>query len=360
MFLRNIWYFALPSSALKAGDLVHRQFLGEPVLLGRTKAGEAFALKDLCPHRGIPLSKGRLIGPGETAVGETVTTDQVECPYHGWRFGADGKCAGIPSLVPGQEVDLEKIRVQRYHLSESNGNIWIYMPRDALRPGMEIEDPAIPAPVLPGISAADKPRTRDQIRFDCHVDHAVIGLMDPAHGPFVHQAWWWRQQTSIHEKAKNFAPSDLGFTMVAHQPSSNSAGYRILGGKPVTEISFKLPGIRTELITVGKHKVLALTTVTPVAEEQTEVTQTFYWTNPWLSLVKPVLLPLSKAFLRQDYKIVMEQREGLKYDPKLMLINDADTQAKWYFRLKQAWDKSLENQTEFVNPVQETTLRWRS
>ena len=34
----------------------------------------------------------------------------------------------------------------------------------------------------------------------CNVDHGIIGLMDPAHGPFVHQAWWWRSGASIHEK----------------------------------------------------------------------------------------------------------------------------------------------------------------
>ena len=28
----------------------------------------------------------------------------------------------------------------------------------------------------------------------CSVDHGIIGLMDPAHGPFVHQAWWWRSR----------------------------------------------------------------------------------------------------------------------------------------------------------------------
>src|SRR5207237_10176182 len=36
----------------------------------------------------------------------------------------------------------------------------------------------------------------------CSVDHGIIGLMDPAHGPFVHQSWWWRSRHSIHEKEK--------------------------------------------------------------------------------------------------------------------------------------------------------------
>ena len=38
------------------GRLVHRMMLGEPVLLGRDDAGAVFALRDICPHRGMPLS----------------------------------------------------------------------------------------------------------------------------------------------------------------------------------------------------------------------------------------------------------------------------------------------------------------
>ena len=360
MFLRDIWYFAIPAEAVKAGRLVHKTLLGEPVLFGRTKAGEIFALKDLCPHRGVPLSAGRLLGPGDVAVGDVITTDEVECPYHGWRFNTSGQCAAIPSLTADQKIDMEKIRVQYYPVHEEHGNIWIYMPHQEWRPGVEMPAPRRPAPALPGLMGETSVRLRDVITFDCHVDHAVIGLMDPAHGPFVHRTWWWRSEASIHEKAKKFGPSELGFTMLAHAPSKNSGGYKILGGKPTTEIAFQIPGLRTELVRVGKHIVLSLTTVTPLSTEQTEVTQTFYWTNPLLNLVKPVIKPMARQFLRQDHDVVMLQKQGLKFDPRLMLINDADVQAKWYFLLKKTWEDTLASDEAFVNPVKATTLHWRS
>src|SRR5207253_7060328 len=62
----------------------------------------------------------------------------------------------------------------------------------------------------------------------CSVDHGIIGLMDPAHGPFVHQSWWWRSKHSIHEKQKHFEPIPDGFRMSAHAPSSNSAPYKLM------------------------------------------------------------------------------------------------------------------------------------
>ena len=72
--LRQIWYYALPGSRLRPGQTVPRVFLGEPILIGRDRTGAVFALRDLCPHRGIPLSEGRFDGA------------EVECRFHGWRF----------------------------------------------------------------------------------------------------------------------------------------------------------------------------------------------------------------------------------------------------------------------------------
>ena len=36
-----------------------------------------------------------------------------------------------------------------------------------------------------------------------------------------------------------------------------------------------------------------------------------------------------------------------------MLIQDSDQPAIWYHRVKKAWAESVENGTDFVNPVQE-------
>ena len=100
----------------------------------------------------------------------------------------------------------------------------------------------------------------------CNVDHGIIGLMDPAHGPFVHQAWWWRSRHSIHEKEKHFEPIPQGFRMSAHTPSANSAPYKLLGvyGEPIeTTIDFVLPNRRYETLRCGAKWFASLTTVTP-------------------------------------------------------------------------------------------------
>jgi len=343
-FLRNLWYRAAQASDVRRGRMVRRVLLGEPILLGRRKDGEAFALRDICPHRGVPLSAG------------TICADQtVECAYHGWRFAPDGTCRAIPSLVDGQNLDPSRIRVRSYSLREQDGLLWIFMSAVAASDAV----PTFAPPKIPLVGQG-RPKLRESQIFRCGMDHAVVGLMDPAHGPFVHQAWYWRSRRSIHEKAKRFAPSLRGFSMIAHRPSSNSFAYRILGGEVSTEIRFELPGVRFEHIRAGTREIVGLTTCTPIDDDSTEVTQTFYWNRAWLSALKPVFRPLMHAFLSQDRAMVELQREGLKFNPRLMLIQDADVPAMWYHRLKKAWTTSVEESAQFVNPVAETTLKWRS
>src|SRR5260370_14078 len=196
-----------------------------------------------------------------------------------------------------------------------------------------------------------------------HVDQGIIGLMDPAHGPFVHQSWFWRSKHSIHEKQKRFEPIPYGFRMSAHSPSSNSAPYqllkRITGEGVTTTIDFVLPNIRLEEIHSGKMWFSSRATVTPVRRDLCRIDFVAAWNLPFL----PVFLfrMFGKTFLRQDQETMIRQAEGLKHDPKLMLIDDADRPAKWYFGLKANLLEARRTGVGMVHPLEgPVTLRWRS
>jgi phenylpropionate dioxygenase-like ring-hydroxylating dioxygenase large terminal subunit len=342
-FLRDIWYFAALSRDLKRGKMSRYEFLGDPVLLGRSPDGAVFALRDICPHRAAPISAGRF---RKEASGDEV----VECPYHGWRFSSDGVCRAIPSLADDQAMDVSRIRVRSYPTAESQGLLFIWIGDG---------EPSEPAPVFPDV-AETSPKVVDRMDFHAHIDHAVVGLMDPAHGPYVHQQWWWRTAGSQHEKAKQFEPRDAGFAMTRHAPSKNSRAYKILGGAPETEITFRIPGLRWEHVTVGKRQVLSLTCLTPMGERRTRITQIIWSDHPAFLLLQPAIAAAARAFLRQDGRMVDLQNEGLKYDPTLLWIDDADSQAKWYMRLKGEWETSRKEGRPFRNPVEPAVLRWRS
>ena len=342
-FVHDIWYFAGITGDLPASGLCRIVIAGEPICLGRREDGAHFAVRDICPHRAAPFSAGCLKG------------GTVECPYHGWRFDTDdGRCTEIPALTADSRLESERIRVRTFPISQTGQILWVWISSDRKFQG----EPPFPPPTFPLVET--RPVIDDAVQLNCHVDHAVIGLMDPAHGPYVHKQWWWRSEASIHEKAKAFEPRERGFAMAAHSPSSNSAAYKLLGGKLVTEITFQLPGIRTEHITVGDKTVLSFTAVTPKDAGHTRIRQLFFTDHALFRLLSPVLARGTKAFLRQDADMVDLQAQGLRFDPNLMLIEDADTQAKWYHQLKTAWAKAQATGEPFVTPVKARTLRWRS
>jgi phenylpropionate dioxygenase-like ring-hydroxylating dioxygenase large terminal subunit len=339
--LREAWYYAVPSRRVRRRATLAKIMLGEPILIGRDRDGAAFALKDLCPHRGMPLSAGHFDGR------------EIECCYHGWRFATSGVCTAIPALVEDQKINLSRVAAANYPVREVNGNIWVYFGADPSAA------PAIPA--LDGFVDTAGPQVAESVRFDSTYDHAVIGLMDPGHVPFVHRSWWWRSGRAFAEKTKAFAPSPYGFTMERHATSPNSRAYRLLGaGAMETDIVFTLPGVRVEHTRVGRNWLCNMTAMTPLDGRTIELNNCIYWTMPWLNALRPLLRPFIRTFLGQDRDALGRQQEGLKYDPQLMLVGDADIQARWYYRLKREYRRARAEGRPFENPVKPRTLSWRS
>ena len=138
MFLRNYWYVAATDAEIGRKPLP-RTILGEPIVFFRTEAGAPVAIEDRCAHRHLPLSMGKLVG------------DELQCHYHGLRFGTDGRCIRIP----GQEQIPRGAKVKTYPVVERYHWIWIWMGDPALADPAAItdfhwlDDPNIGAPRAP-------------------------------------------------------------------------------------------------------------------------------------------------------------------------------------------------------------------
>lgn len=346
-FLWDFWYPAIPSDEIYGRHLATAMLLEVPLVIGRTRDGRAFAMRDSCPHRGIPLSYGHFDGKN------------LQCSYHGWEFDAcGGQCVAIPSLTSHDKLKVERISAGHFPCEERDGYVWVYVKT----PGARLDESALPAaPELPKFSEKFK-ITRLRCDLPAHVDHGIIGLMDPAHGPFVHQSWFWRSKGSMHEKSKQFEPIPDGFRMSKHSPSTNSLPYQWLKkmtGAPVTTtIDFVLPNMRFEEIRSGKYWFSSRATVTPVRRDCCRIDFVAAWNLP---LPIAVFRAFAKVFLRQDQETMIQQSEGLKHNPRLMLIDDADRPAKWYFALKQNLIESRRTGKAVAHPMDGAiTLRWRS
>src|SRR5579875_1638317 len=301
--LFNDWYPAMRSERLRGNKLVKQQIMGIPLVLGRRRDGRLFAMRDACPHRGIPLSCGWFDGM------------EVTCKYHGWAFEpVHGQCTVIPSLTRHDTLDCTRIYATAFPCEERDGYAWVYFPE----PGSgRVQDRSSlpPVPEVPKFSTRFR-SAHLSAELPCNVDHGIIGLMDPAHGPFVHQAWWWRSRASIHEKEKHFEPIPQGFRMASHQPSGNSAPYKLLGiyGEPITTtIDFVLPNRRYETIRCGDKWFASLTTVTPTTENHCRIDVCAAW-NVFLNvpLVTPIAKFFGRRFVEQDQVTMIQQAEGLR------------------------------------------------
>ena len=355
--LWGFWYPALRSNELRGRALVTSTRMEVPLVLGRDAAGKAFALRDVCPHRAFPLSAG-------TCDGQT-----VECTYHGWRFDAHtGQCREIPSITADSKLQCDRIFAGSFPCEERDGYVWVYLAnpegRAARLPDGTMDRSAIaPAPELPKFS--DRFRVAHLTAdLTCNMDTAITGLMDPAHGPFVHQSWYWRSRRSIREKQKTFEPIPMGFRMSSHAPSANSGPYKLLriyGEEVTTQIDFVLPNMRTEIIRCGKYFFTNRTTVTPIRRDLCRLDFVAAWNLFRWFPVTPFLKFFGKRFIGQDQDVINRQQPGLKVQPRMMLIDDADKQARWYFQLKAAYQASQQTGAPMAHPLDgPVTLKWRS
>ena len=82
---------------------------------------------------------------------------------------------------------------------------------------------------------------------------------------------------------------------------------------------------------------------------------------PWFPMVPFILHVLGPRFIRQDTEVIKKQALGLQYEDRMMLVDDADRQARWYFELKAAYMESKRTGEPMRHPVAgPVTLRWRS
>src|SRR5262249_60718298 len=102
----------------------------------------------------------------------------------------------------------------------------------------------------------------------------------------------------------------------------------------------------------AKYSFSSLTTVTPIARSQCRIDVVAAWNLfRWVPFVPDLLKFVFGKFVEQDRRTMEMQAEGLRHHPHLMLIDDADRPAKWYFGLKNAMLDVKKNGGEVWHPV---------
>lgn len=109
-FETDQWYAVGGASALAAGSLMSATVLGTELVIWRDSGGTVHAWQNRCIHRGLRMTLGFVDG------------DHLACRYHGWRYGAGGKCKIIPAH-PGMTPP-DDFRIPAHAVCEHGGLIW--------------------------------------------------------------------------------------------------------------------------------------------------------------------------------------------------------------------------------------------
>lgn len=161
MFPKNAWYAACLPEDLD-GKPLGRTICNERMVFFRGAQGEVAAVEDWCPHRGAPLSRGRVVD------------GRLVCGYHGLEMGCDGRAIAMP----GQRVrGFPTLRT--YPAIERYGFVWVW-PGEAAR-----ADPAR----LPHLPWGDDPAwtfAGGVYKVACDYRLMIDNLMDLTHEKYVH------------------------------------------------------------------------------------------------------------------------------------------------------------------------------
>ncbi len=163
-FLRNTWYPAAWTRDIAGDAPFARTILNEKLVFFRNADGDVVALRDRCPHRYAPLSRGHVVG------------GQIQCGYHGLRFDGGGMCVFNPH---GDGMIPPNTKVQDYPTAERYDAVWIWM-GDA-----EHAD----ADLIPDFSAVindGNTVVRHYLNPQANYELMIDNLLDLGHTAFLH------------------------------------------------------------------------------------------------------------------------------------------------------------------------------
>jgi phenylpropionate dioxygenase-like ring-hydroxylating dioxygenase large terminal subunit len=165
--IRKRWFVAARSDRVRGRPLAVT-VLDLPLVLGRAPDGALFVFEDRCPHRQVPLSCGRITAHG------------LQCPYHGWTFGGDGRCTVMPGLAP--DATVPPVSAKTIRCREHNGWVWVRLaaPEQADGDAFDAPPPSMTGRLAGGTSL------QWQSHWRTPVLDAIENFLDPLHTHTLH------------------------------------------------------------------------------------------------------------------------------------------------------------------------------
>lgn len=291
---KAVWYPAATSKELGRAPL-GIAFLGQRLVLFRGQGGVPSALLDRCPHRGVSLSLGEVRG-GDLA-----------CPYHGWRFGADGRCTLIPSASDAEPRP--KCAADAFPCVEAQGTVWVSSTRE--RPDHAPSWPRVGEPGYRDVELLN--------RIECPQLQVVQNFVDCAHTGILHRGLFRGEPSKEIRAHVELTPDGVA---AENFGETNPTGLlvRLLqrgnGGVRHTD-TFRAPHTVEVNYWWGERHLVTTSICTPETDTTTRV---YTRIAMKFGLMDPLLLiairPFTARIFQQDKRILEDQARQLKRYPE--------------------------------------------
>jgi phenylpropionate dioxygenase-like ring-hydroxylating dioxygenase large terminal subunit len=303
--IRDQWYVVLDSDQVR-NKPVGVTRLGEKLVFWRDADGALSCLVDRCVHRGVELSKGKLI------------QGRLQCPFHGFEYDASGRVVLIPANGRMSPVP-QAFKVVSYPVHEAHDFIWIWWgldPPDDLQPPRFFED------IDESFSYG---RARDPWR--AHYSRVIENQLDVVHLPFVHaNTIGSGGRTLVDGPVVRWVDEDMFFVYVQNRVDDGSPPLKssemVVEPEPEFKLEFIFPNLWQNHLGETTRIVAAFV---PVDHEHTLLYLRFYqkfFRVPLLrSLVNRLSMPFNLYIAHQDRRVVQTHQpaaSGLRIGERLI------------------------------------------
>lgn len=170
------WFQIGWSHQIGAGEVVPLRFFGRDLVAYRTESGDLVVLDAYCEHLGANL-----------AYGGSVHGDEIQCPFHGWRWNSRGR----NTCIPYQEKVNRARRIPTWTTVERDGVMYLWHALDGREP--EYEVPSIFEMFAESGPAEDyhpihEGGTFSEPDLPIHPQYVIENGVDFAHFKYVHRA----------------------------------------------------------------------------------------------------------------------------------------------------------------------------
>ncbi len=303
--IRDQWYVVLDSDQVRNKPMGVTR-MGEKLVFWRDAEGKLACFVDRCVHRGVELSKGKLIH------------GHLQCPFHGFEYDASGRVVLIPANGRMSPVP-QAFEVVSYPVYEAHDFIWIWWgpdPPDDLQPPRFFDD------IDDSFSYG---RARDPWR--AHYSRVIENQLDVVHLPFIHANTIGRGgRTLVDGPVVRWQDDDLFFVYVQNRiddgmPPLKPSEMKI-EPEPEFKLEFQFPNLWQNHLGETARIVAAFV---PVDHEHTLLYLRFYQKFLQIPLLRSILnrvaMPFNLYVAHQDRRVVqthLPEASALRIEEKLI------------------------------------------